>query len=294
MNPQELILKVANRFVRNSYWYNNILFPNCAKFNTRVFDLEVVNLGSTSALYAFDYEGAYIKAANWAMSPQSFVNDYAIISNYSSLLKNNACVLLPLCPFSCLGGGNDFFPDRYYSIVRPISIPNYSLVKRDEVRRMMNNPIMYYPLVAPLYSLRRNKDSMGSKEMEIDAQNRISSWKREFSIYNLNDEFSILNTDRYNDSVSAAKKLIKFCEDHGYSVKIVIPPLSKYLAEIINGDIKKRYIQNFVNDINTNNIDILDYMDSPMFKDDSMFRDSFLLNKKGAKLFTGMILNDIR
>ncbi|MFK2344631.1 hypothetical protein ACIXNK_10290 [Bacteroides fragilis] len=100
------IFRKVNGLLRRSYWVNEVVFPDCKKFwNHNTYGLELVNLGSSSAKYGFNYDGVDIKAANWAMAPQTFVGDYAILSNYSSYLKPGATILISFCPFSSLGGG---------------------------------------------------------------------------------------------------------------------------------------------------------------------------------------------
>ena len=104
MSISGIIQRVLNKLVRKSYWYNNIAFGNCEKFwMHRTFDLDVVNLGSSSSVAAFDYSGfVNLKTANWAMTPQTLVADLEILRNYSCYLRKGATVIIPLCPFSCL------------------------------------------------------------------------------------------------------------------------------------------------------------------------------------------------
>ena len=141
--------RVLNKLVRKSYWYNHIEFADCAKFwNHRTFGMDVVNLGSTSALAAFDYS-AYpqLKAANWAMAPQTSLADYEILRNYSCYLREGATVIIPLCPFTCLGGSKDYFSDKYYTVLDIASIPHASYIKKQLVMERENNPFIYYPFM---------------------------------------------------------------------------------------------------------------------------------------------------
>lgn len=75
-------MKLLDDVIRRSYWYHGI-FGHCAKFwnlkEEECFD--VVNLGSNSALHAFDYTNLPINAANWAMSPQGLYADGALLQN---------------------------------------------------------------------------------------------------------------------------------------------------------------------------------------------------------------------
>ena len=45
-----------NTFIKSSHWYNEVLFKDCVKFwEMKKEPLDVVNLGSSSGVYDFDY-----------------------------------------------------------------------------------------------------------------------------------------------------------------------------------------------------------------------------------------------
>ena len=73
-------MRLLDDVIRRSYWYHGI-FGHCAKFwNLKEEErFDVVNLGSNSALHAFDYTNLPINAANWAMSPQGLYADRALL-----------------------------------------------------------------------------------------------------------------------------------------------------------------------------------------------------------------------
>lgn len=297
MNILKKIFLKINAFSRKMYWINNIVFPDCQKFwNLSTFDLRIVNLGSTSANHAFAYNGLAMSASNWAISPQSFIGDYAILSNYCSYLSSDAVVVISICPFSFLGGGYDDLPDKYYTIVRPISIPNASLRRRDMIMHIKNFPLLHVPAIELFGRLRELKKffKYNKQSLEEDAEYRVKSWKKEFSIYNLHDELSLLNIDRFEDSTLALADLLTFCLDHGFKPVIVVPPISRSLRKYIDKQFQEKYINTFVEKSNTVGTTFLNYVDNSQFDDDSLFENSFILNKNGAKQFTRLFLNDLK
>ena len=298
MNMVRKIIGKFNSLLKRSYWYNEKLLPDCKKFiyHNR-YNLDIVNLGSSSAKYAFDYSGLEVAASNWAMEPQSFVNDYAVLTNYSSFLKKGAKVIIPICPFSSLGGGNDYFADKYYTFIRPISIPNYSLKKRNDVKHIQNYPIFYYPFYGMLYDVyrlfARNEKQQSYQHIKQDAKRRIDNWKREFSIYKFEDDLSLINQDRYDDSLEALKQLINYCMEHGYQPILVLPPVSPCLSEYFTDEVREKYIYSFIEKCNIDGVPFIDYIDDTQFKDQDLYMTSFTLNKKGRKVFTARLLKDI-
>lgn len=293
------ILLLANKVISRSYWFNNVLFPNCRKFWTQnQNNLELVNLGSTSALHAFDYKGTGITAANWAMAPQTFVGDYQILRNYYSFVKKGATILLPICPFSSLGGGNEFLPDYYYSILNIISIPNASFRKKIQVKQMQDYPLLYYPIVELFYSIgrlfKKHKEICTESELKVDAANRVKNWKKEFSIESFDDDFTLLQKDLYSDSVKALKDIISFCIQRNLKPVLVLPPLSKPMRDLLSESVVEKFITRFLKDANEMNIPTLNHLIDSTFDNEQLFRDSFLLNKKGAKIFTNEILSELK
>lgn len=286
-----------NAAIRHTHWFNDVMFPDCSKFwNQREMGLDVVNLGSTSAKCGFDYTGTRIKAANWAMQPQSFVGDLAILENYCSYLKPGATVIIPMCPFSCLGGGSDDLADKYYSVIRYISIPHASLKKRQTIQNLMKFPWKYYPLyemVMDFGRLFRTKKETIVPDFETDAIWWIESWKKEFSLYDLKYPFALINQDRFSESVEALRRLLEFCQGHGYKPVLVLLPMSKKLSSKLDESFRKQYIYNLIERANTVGAPFLNYLDDAEFEDDINYKNAYLIGREGAKKFTNLLLKDI-
>ena len=299
MSIKNKVIGKLNALVRQSYWFNNVAFPDCKKFWTqRAFNLDLVNIGSSSAKYAFNYKGLNIKAANWAVAPQSFVGDTEILKNYFSYIKSNGgIVLIPLCPLSALGGSSDYFHDKYYSILNLSSIPHSSFKKKQEVMSVFQHPLNYYPLIELFRVIsqifRKENIIMDEKSIEVDANIRIQSWMKEFSITNFNDPLSLVNQDAKEDGVKILSDLIQFCLDRNFKPVLIIPPMTKNLSSKLTPQMRDDFIDSFVEKANSQNIIFLSYLDNDDFIDYSLYRNSFFLNEKGARKFTSRVLHDI-
>lgn len=295
------ILNILNALIRRGYWFNNMFFQDCRKFYTyKQFDTDVVNLGSTSAVHAFNYSGIEIKCANWALSRNPLLGDYAILRNYSSFLKKDgATVIFTLCPFSFLAGGYDYFDDRYYSILYPSTIPSFSYIHNTQVRDKVQNPILYYPWYALFVDVWRfffpRKKVTATKEFMIaDADNRFNGWCKEFSIKDLKNQLSLNNTDGINDALKIIQNVKLFCAEHNLRFVLVVPPVYRSLADKFTNEVKYCLIDSILGSEIFKDIEVYDYLASELFSDDiSLFENSFILNEKGAKLFTRHILHEL-
>lgn len=287
--------RVFFRLLSRTYWYNHVAFGDCAKFwKHRTFDMDVVNLGSSSGKAAFDYS-AYpaLKAANWAMAPQTFVADLEILRNYSCFLKEGATVIIPICPFSSLGGANDDFPDKYYTVLNIASIPNASFRRYKAQMQIKEKPWLFFPAL-PIDFLRNIIKRFRKIDIKDDAKIRLNSWKNEFSILDFDNELSIVNKDAFDDGVCVLKQIFNYCKSHHFNVVVVLPPVHEALSNKFTPMMKKKYIDSFISEaIKGEGVSFLDYFTDKRFTDD-VFNDSYLLNKKGANKFTDIVLRDIK
>ena len=88
---------MMKRWVKKSPWFTEGDLKDCQKFWDGIpFELDVVNLGSNSAKYGFDYSNQNLKAANLAMGPQCLLMDLNILKAYKEHLKPNAIVFIPM------------------------------------------------------------------------------------------------------------------------------------------------------------------------------------------------------
>lgn len=298
------IFHIFNAIIRRSRWFNDILFQDCRKLIIHsTFNLDVVNLGSTSGVYAFNYEGMNIKAANWALSCNPLVCDEEVLKNYVSYLKpEGTIVILSLCVFSALSGRYDCFEDRYYAILYPSSIPNFSKRKQNEVMARYNRPLLYMPLYNMVkefwYLLKRpfikGEKILSEEQLQKDAQRWFDGWLKEFNVNDFSLPLSLVNQDSVLDAAYHLNKIITFCKEHNATPVMVLPPMYHTLAEKFSIKAREILLDSLFAQIDDQSIRFINYMDDSEFSNDrTFFLDSFLLNQIGAKAFTKKVLTDI-
>ncbi len=296
--------QVLNKLVKRGNWFNEKKFPDCRKFTEHsTFNLDVINLGSTSGVYAFNYQGLNIKAANWAMSHNPLACDEAILKNYVSYFKSEGTiVILSLCAFSSLSGSYDFFEDRYYTILYPSSIPNFSKRKQTEVMAIYNRPFLYIPLYNMLKDIwsyltkpfLKSEKTLTEEQMVNNAQRWFDSWLKEFSVKDFSLPLSLVNQDGLEDAAMHLNNMIATCREHNAIPVLVLPPMYHTLAEKFTSSARKILIDSLISRIDDKSVKFLNYMDDFDFSNDrNFFKDSFFLNQKGAKLFTKRVLADL-
>lgn len=296
-----IVKKILSRIARRSSWYNEVIFQDCAKFWKIVdYKIDVVNLGSNSAKYGFDYSECGIVGYNWAMGPQSLMMDLNILQCYYSYLKPGATVIIPLCPFSCMVGYDfSYFADKYYTVLNHAQIPFFNIHKRVLMNDMRNNPGNYIPfvevlkvLVNKLFFWRKKKNTTCS-DFEKDAIVFINAWKGQFFIKDFDDEWSCNNKNSYKESQELLGKIVDFCKRYDFRPAVVMPPVSPALKQYFPEIIINRYVVNYVKGAIGEEVIFLSYLDDKRFIDNSLFKNSYFLNNDGAKLFTKTVLQDL-
>ena len=296
-----IVKKILSRIARQSRWYNEVVFQDCAKFwKIDNYQIEVVNLGSNSAKYGFDYSDCNIIGYNWAMGPQSLMMDLNILQCYYSYLKPGATVIIPLCPFSCMVGYDfSYFSDKYYTVLNHAQIPFFNIHKRVLMNDMRNHPENYIPFVDVLKAVInklffwRKKKGATCLDFEKDALVFINSWKGQFFIKDFEEEWSCNNKNSFKESQELLSKIVDFCIRYGFKPAVVMPPISPTLKQYFTEGTVNRYVVNYVKDAIGDGAIFLNYLEDKNFADNSLFKNTYFSNNVGAKLFTKTVLQDL-
>ena len=297
----------------NQLYYNNPCYKAVFGYSFKFWkgisrDLDVVNLGSNTGLCGFRYEGLPVKAANWALGPQSLNQDLMILKTYSSFIRHKGAILAPLCPYSsCFKNytGTEWL--KYYTFVHPGVIEDYSLEQQKLAYAWKEHP--FRQALKPMLRgvVQAVKDRMRGVEdlldinlqplegdaLERDAQSFIDGWKRQFKIDDMDAPLQSHILDGRRKRIATLTELVSFCRDRDFRLFVILPPVTTALARRFSATFRENYIYSFVRECGIGNDMFLDYLDDTEFTDSSLFANSLILNKRGGNLFTKRVLNDI-
>lgn len=299
---------VVNKRFQNTNWYKNKFigtdkFINGEKYRTNTTrNYDIANVGSMSGTFAFDYEDSGIIGLNWSAGSESLSYNFRVLKNYFSFLKDGGTIIFTITPFGfCLKDyADDKLNTKYYLYLDPKSIINYS---RFKYFFRIKYPLFSWPIEAikrlikdvpadNLFFLTRNP--MSSEEIEKDALRWINSWKKQFSIPELNGPISESNLDNIAYNTNLLKEMISFCLERNLQPVMVLPPTTKALASKFSGYFCESYIYSIIRNSNTHQIPFLNYLNDTRFADTELFVNSFFLNAKGRKIFTQTVLKDLK
>ena len=105
---------------------------------------------------------------------------------------------------------------------------------------------------------------------------------------------SLINQDGLKDASFILNDMISFCKERDIKPVLVLPPMYHTLASKFDINARKVLLDDLLKTLDDKTVKFINYMDDSRFSHDiTLFQDSFLLNKKGAKKFTKIVLADI-
>ena len=291
-------------FIKRSHWYNEVLFRDCRKFWELKEDqkFDIVNLGSSSGVYDFCYEESGIIGANWAIAPQSLVGDFAILKQYRNHIKDGGIVICPLCPFTAISGGVPYIEERCYSFLNYKAFPGGHYITNCKLQAIKERPYAVYPLIQLIedvkWHMRGNTERTKIKteeELVADAKGWMESWKDQFDISDMNQRFIGQHESVYSDTVKVLSDMIEYCQVEGLQFVLVVPPVYHTLGELLTQTAREQLLDTFIHQANRNRVPFYNFIDDAQFSNrKQLFRDSYFLNKEGARKFTNYLLETIK
>ena len=290
-------LFVDHQIYPDNFWYRD--------HEERNYDL--VNIGSSSAKWAFYYDDLGVKAMNWAQQPQTLLEDFNLLRTYHSVLRKKGYVLITVMPFTGLNKETGIYDaikylklDTQGEAIEPILF--------DKAMRYAKYPILFgRPAISALvrYVMRkevkntciekwnRNGNPLSDEELKADAKRWMANWKAQFKIADIEKPLTNENQKGREYRIKLMRKMIDFCIERDYQPVLIIPPVTEYLAKELTPKFCQIYVYDYLEQVERN-MKILDYSKEKMLMDKDLFMNSFFMNRRGAKAFTERVLKDLR
>ncbi len=263
-------------------------------------DIEIMNLGSSHAQFAFDYSRLDAHTGfNFAVPAQSFMYDLNMLKQYKNYLADDCVVIIPVSYF-------DYYEDYekesikvrerrfYYPILKCNLIEEFNIedaikhkflpilsIKSDQLKYILDDD----QLAIERYEDQYLENKFIASDGEIDME-----YFMEYNEINVHDHS--LNFDKgINEyGLDRLHEIIEFCIDEGYKPMLVTTPFSSYYneAEDFNTGFYEEFAALTNSIANEYSIDYWDYSHDARFQDDlTLFYDNNHLNKgRGMAMFS--------
>lgn len=265
-------------------------------------NLEIINLGSNHPKFGFDYTGLDVKGENWAVGPETFEYDFAVLRKNVSHLASRAVVVIPVCllNFFLYRQINRSTHSKYYSFLSPEDIVGYSQLDKWS---NYSFPLLFNP--RRLSNLLRDvkKDNRLSLDINLckteaalnkDADRWIDIWNKEFDIKLPTPTLSAENKSDIQKNIQTLKEMIEFCLSKGLRPVIAILPVTNYLYSRFTPEFIENHILAYIAEANEVKVPVKNYLTDERFTDPSLYINSFFFNTKGRKKFTKQFIEDLR
>jgi len=303
---------ICNILLRKSIWYKNLFvdydhkkYPDNVWYrehNERNFD--IVNLGSSGAKSAFDYKNTGILGMNWAQAPQTLHDDFRLLKNFHSILRQEGYVLITLMPFTSLNKKTGLMDTLKYTMTLAPTLLDPQFKKNAFVIRKYPILLGKPAIKALLNCLLKRRHSalvcegidynpMDIKSLEADALLWVNGWKQQFDIDDFEAPLTPENLKGRACRVELMRDMIDFCRERNYQPVCIILPVTKQMAKYFSKEFKRTYIYSFIEEINRG-VPVLDYSDIDYLMQNEFYFNSFLLNQTGRKEFTKRVLSDLK
>ena len=236
--PVRKCLGLLSMPVKASRWYQSLFVD----FNHKIYpdnvwyreneerNFDVVNLGSSSAKWAFDWSAVGVKGMNWANQPQTLIDDFRLLKNFHSILKKNGVVIITLMPFTGLNKATGlmdtfkYLETLYWDVIKDMpfakkaqTLRSYPILFGKPAVKAMIRYLLGREVVVSDWRLDVEKNPMTYEELESDAQGWISGWAKQFDIKNLADDLTEENRKGRKIRVKVMQEIVDFCIERGYS-----------------------------------------------------------------------------
>lgn len=296
-------MTIIDKILLKTEWYNSY-FRDCQKYWHGVPNhIIIANVGSNSGKYAFDYTITSKCCFNFAMGPQPFYMDTAIIKAYHDSFCDGAVLFIPICIFSSVVG-REYNIDRfrYYSIIPFELIPGANAVQFIQSNDLRRHPSKHYsPKIAFQNILNVVKTEvkhffkLDIVDFDKNALMWRNNWMKEFSIIDLEAPLSDSNNKQRKEAVELLIEIINVSKKYKITPILILPPIHQSLLNLFSSKARDTYVYSFIREIR-NNVDVqfLDYCECDSISNNNKcFSNAYFLNNVGAKIFTKRVLTDL-
>lgn len=295
------VIAYCNKIVLHTHWYQTGIWNGASKFWSPIeFNLDILCLGSGFFFNDLDFQDSEIKGFNAALWPQSLVHDFNILKNYFSYIREGGTVIIGICPFSGLfspyGKSHNL---KYYTFLHPATIINFEEEERVKALHIKHSPFTYMPkscigrTLTEILSNIKHKASRRNNKLDFieSAESMMKLWKKQFGISDLSAPLSQEHLNQTASRRETLRQMIEFCKERSLNPVIVIHPLHKSLSELFPAEFDNNYFTPLLQGLD---VKILSYFRDENFQDDSLYKNSFFLNRTGARIFTAKVVEDIK
>lgn len=300
----------------------NVFYVFVAAADTQEYQIRAIGrrkysylaFGSTYCRYALDFDVVKADGYNLGYVAQFFYYTDLMVRSFARNAKPGAVIFIICADLAYAkvgkgeGGCFDYkkyihFMDRIslgdeYSVYRYITDVLFPLIFHPSYWRM--TLIAAAKCVLPRCIVQRTKKTRKSEKLTEEwmrqlAHERCNSWCQQFGLKDVQStEIPACVSEAFIKSSAIVASTVQFCLDRGLRPVLVATPWSPAMNELVGCDFMQTVYYDNIERSNPQHVPFLDYSKEPRFQDYSLFQTADLLNERGRKLFTEILISDIK
>lgn len=254
--------------------------------------LDLINIGSTQARYAYDYNNS--KGLNIATNEQSLEYSFLLLKKYSKYLNKGGNVIISLSDMDMLLRAD--LQQRKYKYFGILPVPKADLIKNilfplifmpKDIKYIFKDEKAYNKFDVDTNILHSDSDK------SEDCNRRILRWKS-YGVKSF-DPFKgfEINNNNINYNIELIKNIVGFCKAKGYNVYIVTPPASPYFYSFFGDKFKDVLNKPLEKIAITENVKYIDFTSNNVLDSENLFLNTACMNSTGRKEFTDIIQHKV-
>lgn len=287
-------------YLQTNTYKNSIINNDTSKFAFVPDKLKIINFGSSHGRDGFVYQDYGDKLAfNFALSSQTLNYDFNVMRNYEKCFQKDTVVFIPVSYFSLYW--EEFDKDfesrnkKYYDFLAAKYIDNcnrkYFYLNKFLPVMTLENADISKALFEKVSLIDINKDNRFRVATDIEDLEKSARLTYENHISSFKPNNPVINT-RQGESL---ENILKLCKTNNWQAILVTTPF----LDIYNKCYPDEFFICFTKDIQyfaeKYQVPYLDYSRDERFENNlQLFANPDHLNLQGGKLFTSIVMEDIK
>ncbi len=287
-------------------------YPRLTIHNPIEGKYNLIKLGNSHSLYGLDFSHYNTNSLSLAESAQPFSYDLAKLKMYKNQIAEHAIVLISISPNSFIKDSEfiDGFQDQYYDdytlspfLIPQLNVQNY-LVKRlfpflstmifirqryaEPSKEVLQN-VVKQNIQTGYYNVSSIRDQLEDSNHSdtLDSQG-VEYMANKWNQFDEMQEIKILKNTR------EFKRLLAYCIQQNWLPVLITIPVSESLLNRLKPQFMDEYVYMNIKIPEAKNVLYLDFTKyTPITSNYDLFEDPDHLNKKGAAIFSYILLRKL-
>ncbi|MDF2534845.1 MAG: hypothetical protein K0R18_1002 [Bacillales bacterium] len=280
-----ILFMPVNNFVKDSHDYN--INHAILAFKKNPYQVDIINLGASHSMHGFYFKHTGLSHLDLALPAQTIQYDFKLLKEYGKYLKPGGVVIVSISQ-------NSF---ASYETKR---IGNYyEILDRDEIEPF--SLVGYYSYLYLPGSNSGSFNSALSHELKKFKWNSHQPWAnnglnysgRKYKKIEANYKEAV-ERKSIEQNMKQLREIVDYCNEKGYRVVLTMEPVHQSYHEYFNEEVMDRLVLQYLQDLKLD-VPFLNYMNDNRFVDNKdYFLDPDHLNKKGRKMYSWIVFNDLK